>query len=135
MATNVRLKRLEKLALQHASQVVLYELSDPRLTPVTLTRCKLTADLSWLTIHWSVIGTEADRNKVSRALDQARPVVQGAIADAFQTRRTPRIKWKFDKGVEGALRVTSLLEDLKRARQERGDDEELPEELPDDDTI
>ncbi len=111
---------------------MLYELSDPRLTLITLTRCELTADLSYITIHWSVIGDDADRSKVSHALNDSRPVVQGAIGDAFQTRKTPKIRWKFDESVEGAMKVGSLLDDLKQERIQRGDDEELPEEPPDD---
>jgi len=111
---------------------VLFELSDPRLTLVTLTRCELTADMSYATIHWSVIGTAADRSKVSHALNDARAVVQGAIGDAIRTRKTPRIRWKFDESVAGAMKVSSLLDDLKQERVQRGDDEELPEATPDD---
>ena len=55
MTGSIRIKRLQKQALQTASQVVLYELHDPRLALVTLTRVKLTNDLSYATIFWSSI--------------------------------------------------------------------------------
>ena len=126
MPQSHRVKRLQKLALQTASEVVLYELSDPRLSLVTLTRCSITNDLAYATIRWSVIGTEGDRSKARHALQSATGVVQKAIARAFQARKSPRIRWEFDKSVEGALRVSRLLDDLNEERAERegpeGDD-------------
>lgn len=130
MTTSIRLKRLEKLALQRASQIVLFELSDPRLEFVTLTRVKLSSDLSHLRVYWSCIGTEADRNKISHALDDASGEVQRGIGESLRTRRTPRVKFEYDASIEGAIEMGKLLDDLKAERAARGDDEELDSEEP-----
>lgn len=119
MTSSIRLKRLEKLALQVASKVVLYELHDPRLELVTLTRVKLSSDLAYGTIYWSVMGDDAHRSKVRHALDAAVGPVQRAIAGSFETRRTPRVQFQFDKSIEGAIRVGGILDELKREREER----------------
>ena len=127
MTTSIRLKRLEKLALQVSSKVVLFELHDPRLEMVTLTRVKLTSDLAHGTIFWSTMGNDAHRNKVAHALASAVGPVQRAIAASFETRRTPRLTFQFDKSIEGAIRVGGILDELKKERVEREGDE------PDDD--
>jgi len=119
MTSSIRLKRLQKLALQVASKVVLYELSDPRLELVTLTRVKLSSDLTHGTIFWSVMGDQAHRNNVARALESAVGPVQRAIAANFETRRSPRLQFQFDKSIEGAIRVGGLLDELKREREAR----------------
>jgi ribosome-binding factor A len=119
MADSIRVKRLQKQALQTASQVVLYELHDPRLSLVTLTRVKLTSDLSYATIFWSSLDEAGARSKIQHALDAATGPVQRAIADAFQTRRSPRVTFKFDKSIEGAIRVTGLIDELNAERAER----------------
>lgn len=124
MTSSIRLKRLEKLALQTASRVVLYELSDPRLELVTLTRVKLTSDLAHGTVFWSVMGDAAHRSKVEHALAAAVGPVQRAIANVFETRRSPRLQFKFDKSIEGAIRVGKLLDELKKQRGEDGGEEE-----------
>ncbi len=125
---SIRLKRLERLAFQRTSQMVLFELADPRLTMVSITRVELTADLGHATVYWSVIGNDAARSKVSHALADATSQVQSGIAKVFHTRRSPRVRWKFDESIEGAIRVSRLLDDL---REERGDDDEDAPETPD----
>ena len=71
MSDDIRILRLEKLALQRASEVVLRELSDPRLTFVTLTRVSLAKDLSYGTVYWSSLGTPGARSKAEHALRDA----------------------------------------------------------------
>lgn len=117
----VRLRRLERVALQRASEVVAHELSDPRLTMVTLTRIKLAADLSAATLFWSVLGGQADRNKVQRALTDSASVVQSEIAHVFHTRRSPRIRFEFDPSIEGAIRMSSILGGLAADRPADGE--------------
>ena len=130
MAKSIRIKRLEKQALQTASKVVLFELHDPRLQLVTLTRVKLTSDLSFATIFWSSLDEAGSRTKIERALNSAAGPVQRAIADTFRTRRSPRVTFKFDKSIEGAIRVSGIIDELNAERVEREGDavnEESPE--------
>ena len=130
MTGSIRIKRLQKQALQTASQVVLYELHDPRLALVTLTRVKLTNDLSYATIFWSSMDEAGSRTKIQHALDAATGPVQRAIADAFQTRRSPRVTFKFDKSIEGAIRVSGIIDKLNEERAER-EAEEGDSDAPD----
>ncbi len=119
MASDLRIRRLEKLALRRASEIVLHELSDPRLTMVTLTRVDLAKDLSTGTIWWSTLGEGGARSKVDHALRAAAPFVQSEVAKVFRTRRTPQIRFRFDESIEGAVRVSSLLDRLAKERAER----------------
>ena len=117
MTDSIRLKRLSRLALERASEVVLYELSDPRLEMVTLTRVKLSSDLSFATIFWSCLGDDAARSKASHALASAAAHVQREIADVFHTRRSPRVKFEFDPSIAGAIHVGKLLDELREERE------------------
>ena len=128
MAEDIRLKRLEKLALHRASEVVLHELSDPRMTFITLTRVELAKDLSHAVIFWSTLGEGGQRTKVEHALRDAAPLVQTQIAKVFATRRTPHVTFRFDPSIEGAVRVSGILDTIKKERAERtGVDEDAIE--------
>jgi ribosome-binding factor A len=124
MTADIRLKRLERLALRRAGEIVLHELSDPRLTFVTVTRVELAGDLSYGTIFWSTLGEGGQRTKVEHALRDAAPYVQAEIAKSFRTRRTPHIVFKFDKSIEGASRVAGILDAIKKERVARTGEEE-----------
>jgi ribosome-binding factor A len=121
---DIRLKRLEKLAMRRASEIVIHELADPRLTFVTITRVELAGDLSHGTIFWSTLGEGGQRSKVEHALRDAAGVVQSEIAKVFRTRRTPHIVFKFDKSIEGASRVSGILDAIKKERVARTGGEE-----------
>ena len=125
MTEDIRLRRLEKLALHRASEVVLHELSDPRMTFITLTRVELAKDLSHAVIFWSTLGEGGQRTKVEHALRDAAPLVQTQIAKVFTTRRTPHVTFRFDPSIEGAVRVSGLLDSIQKERIARtgGNDE------------
>lgn len=131
MATSIRVKRLQKVAMQRASEVVSYELSDPRMAMVTVTRAELSGDLSYLTLYWSTLAEGGERSATQHALEQARGHVQREIARVFHTRRAPQLRWKFDEGIEGAMRVDKLLDQLAA---ERGDEPSEAADVSEDET-
>jgi ribosome-binding factor A len=130
MVKDIRLKRLERVALERASQVVLFELADPRLKLVTVTRVNLAADLSYITIYWSVYGSKGDRTKAEHALRQAAPVVQREVAKVFHTRRSPQVTFEFDPSIEGAIHMNEVMNQLatERAAREAAAPAETPGE-------
>jgi ribosome-binding factor A len=131
MSEDRRILRLQKLAHHRASEIVLHELADPRLTFVTLTRVELAKDLSHAVIFWSTLGEGGQRTKVEHALRDAAPLVQTEIAKVFATRRTPHVTFRFDPSIEGAVRVSGILDKLKKERVERsGVEEDVAEGKP-----
>ena len=96
MADPTRVRRLEKTILQTVAPLIATGLADPRLQFVTVTRVRLSRDLSIARINWSSFGTDADISKATHALEGARGAVQRAIADSMQTRVTPRVHFHYD---------------------------------------
>jgi ribosome-binding factor A len=119
MSDERRLKRLEKIALRRASEIVMHELSDPRMTFITLTRVELAKDLAHAVIYWSTLEEGGQRSKVEHALRDAAPFVQVEIAKVFATRRTPHVRFEFDPSIAGAVRVSGILDRIEKERRER----------------
>jgi ribosome-binding factor A len=86
---------------------------------VTVTRVKLSGDLKHAVIYYSVIGSEADRSKTAHALEHARGHVQSEIARAMHTRVTPIVRFEFDEGLAGSIRISQLLHELTEERDGR----------------
>ncbi len=124
MADAMRIKRLEQAILATVGPLIAHGLSDPRLEMVTVTRVRLSRDMSVVRINWSSMGSLADRSKAAHALQSAAGPVQRAIAENLQTRVTPRVHFHFDESMQKAHRVNEILHQL---REERGEDEESEE--------
>ena len=118
MASRTNL-RLAEIIRQRAAHVILFELKDPRMGFVTITRAKLAADLATATVYWSVLGGDSEKSKTSHALDHARLFVQRRVAEGLRTRIAPEIVFAYDESVEGSIRMGSI---LKQLRHDRGDD-------------
>jgi ribosome-binding factor A len=113
-----RIARLQQLILEGAAQAVHREVADPRLGFVTLTRVKLGKDLADATIHWSCLGTEAQRRTSARALEAATALVQSVVAKALRTRTTPTLVFRYDPSVAHAGHLETVFEKIRRERSE-----------------
>ena len=113
--------RLAEKIRQRVANCVLFELQDPRIAFVTITRVRLAKDLSRCQVYYSVLGSEADRAKTEHALKDARGFVQRVVAKVLRTRATPHLEFELDPAIEGGFRMGRLLDQLK---DERGEDDE-----------
>ena len=128
MAGNRR-ERIARVIREEASRVILYELADPRIGFVTVTKVKVSGDLQTARIFLSVLGSAGDRSKTMHALARATKVVRKAVAPRLKTRLLPSIEFEFDESVEGAARVQGLI------REARATDSDAPKPDADDDAV
>ena len=124
MATQRRVLRLQQVILQTVATTLQREVSDPRIGMISVTRVKLSSDLSSAIVGWSVMGGDAEVRKTERALEAATPLVQRAVAGALQTRVTPRLKFRHDGSLDRAQKLDSIFEHLRQERAELGRDED-----------
>lgn len=113
--------RIEARILERAATVLQTEVSDPRAGFITVTRVEMSSDLTSGKIYYSVLGTEGDRSKVERMLDDASGYLQRMIAPALQLRRTPHLRWYYDESLEYAQTMDQKIrEALERDRSISG---------------
>ena len=111
---------------ERVAQIVLFELQDPRIEParVTVTRVKVSRDLAYCDVFYSVLGDEGDRSKVAHALSDATRHIRREVGKVLRTRTIPRLRFRPDPAVEGGLRMGELLRRLKEESGEaEGNDE------------
>ena len=124
---NVRNERLKEVIREESSEVILQQLTDPRIGFCTVTRIDLTNDLSYCTIHVSVFGDDASKSKTMHALQDARGLLQKRIAKRMKTRTTPHVTIELDDSIE---RSFSVIEKIKEARATDSDGGKSTAETP-----
>lgn len=105
-----RVLRVAERIREEASQIILYELQDPRIELVTVTKVDLSADLKYATIYVSVLGEEAKRRTVLRGLESARGLIQKRIGRSIRLRETPAIRFEFDPSIEKSIAISRLID-------------------------
>ena len=103
----------------------LFELRDPRVKGVTVTRTEVSGDLQHAKVYVSVLGTAAEQKLCMHGLRHAAGFIQSKLASRLQTRFTPVIKFVLDEGVKKSIEVCRLInEALAQSRpKEAGADD------------
>ncbi|TWU49787.1 30S ribosome-binding factor RbfA [Rubripirellula reticaptiva] len=117
MSSRRLLKAAEAIREVVASSI-LTEMRDPRVRDVTVVGVKVTPDMREATVSVSVMGDETQQNLCLRGLQNAAGFLQSKIATRIDTRYTPRLQFKIDRGVQQSLAVGEILEKIKRERDE-----------------
>src|SRR5439155_3189879 len=84
-----RLARVREVIREVASETILFEMKDPRVKGVTVTRAEVTADLQHAKVFISIIGTASEQALCLHGLRHAAGLIQKKLADRLQTRYTP----------------------------------------------
>jgi len=108
-----RIERVTERIKQVLSEVIAYELKDPRVGLITVTRVKLTPDLAKATVFLSVMGDEAKQRTSFRALEHARGHIQTVVTSRIRIRRHPEIVFKLDEGYQKGQRISRILSELQ----------------------
>ena len=114
-----RIERLQEFIKARVAEIVLHDVSDPKLGMVTITRCKLDREMELCRVYWSVIGEQKVRAKNQGALNRARKFIQHELAESLSTRKVPQLRFEFDESIEGAVRVQNIISDLSKEREAR----------------
>lgn len=113
MATR-RQERLAQRIKEEVSNIILYELQDPRMGFVTVVRVKLSADLIFARVFVSIMGNEAERKRTLAALNHAVGYIQGLVSSRLGIRRCPTISFALDDTVQKGLRISRLIEQVRQ---------------------
>ena len=104
-----RLARVAEAIREVASETILFELNDPRIKDVTVTRAEVSADLQHAKVFVSIMGSEKEQHVCLSALKHARGYLQKKVGDRLQLRFTPQVQLVVDKGVKHSIEITRLI--------------------------
>jgi ribosome-binding factor A len=104
-----RLARIAEVVREVASETILFELRDPRVKGVTVTRTEVSGDLQHAKVYVSVMGAPKEQQLTMYGLGRAAGFVQSKLAKRLQTRFTPVIQFVLDQGVKNSIEVTRLI--------------------------
>jgi len=101
---------------------ILTELRDPRVKDVTVIGVEIDPDMRNAKVRVSVMGDEKQQTLTLRGLQNSAGYLQSKIAARIDTRYTPRLTFKIDKGLNNALEVSRILEELRKETPPASDD-------------
>jgi ribosome-binding factor A len=104
-----RLARVAEVIREVASETILFELRDPRIKGVTVTRAEVSGDLQHAKVYVSIMGTDKEQKLCMHGLEHAAGFVQSRLGDRLKTRFTPVLRFVLDQGVKNSIEVSRLI--------------------------
>jgi len=116
-----RQARVNEVIREVAANAILFELKDPRVKGVTVTRAEVSGDLQHAKVFVSVMGTEKEQQLTMHGLRSAAGYVQTKVADRLTSRYVPHVTFVLDDGVKKSIEISRLIREAQE--QTRADAE------------
>lgn len=100
-------RRVNEQAREVISEILLFEISDPRLDMVTITGVEVSYDRSVANVYYS---TEPSRyTEVAQAFNAAAGRIRSLMAKKLSWRVAPELRFHLDESVDNAQRIAEAL--------------------------
>ena len=117
-------KRSQRVADQirrDASEIIEAMLQDRTGLMVTVSGVRVTDDLRYAKIFYTVLGEEDKRDQVERIFERSTGYIQAELAHRLRLRRMPEISLHYDTSLVEGLRVVSLIDEVMSETDEKDD--------------
>lgn len=108
----VKQERMAERIRMILSELLLRDVSDPRLQGVTITRVKIDPEMMFADVHVSALGDDERREEVLTGLKSAKGFLRREVGQRITTRNTPDLYFHWDYALEQSERVNRLLDNL-----------------------
>jgi ribosome-binding factor A len=127
-----RTDRVSDFLQKELAQLIQFELKDPRLGMVTIQDVRVSRDLGYADVFFTVLAfgvqdeeSKAEANKDAlKVLNNAAGFLRTKVGQALRARTTPELRFYIDNTLENGMKVSSLIEQAVREDKSRQSDEE-----------
>jgi len=116
MPSGVRLQRIADRIRLELSEMLIKEISDPRLHQIYLTDVKVDRELAYADIYVSAIEGVGRSKDVLAGLESASGFIKRNLASRVELRAFPRLRFHWDITPENADHIEKLLADIRNKK-------------------
>ena len=114
MANSVRQKRVADRIRAEMGDLLIRELSDPRLKLVTVTDVSIDRELEYANIWVCRLDGDNAEEEVLKAFEGAKSYIRREIASRVQLRHAPQLVFHWDHAPDHAEKIAHVLDEIKK---------------------
>lgn len=127
MSSIKRRRRISELIHEEISNILQFEIRDPRIGFVTVTEVDINADLTIATVYVSLLTADKEeRQEILAGLESATPFLKYTLGQRVKLRHTPELCFKVDNSLAYAERIYDLLAEIDIPPQ--ADDDQIDDD-------
>ena len=113
MPSGARLQRIADRIRQELSEMLIREISDPRLKQIYITDVRIDKELAFADVYVSAIEGLSRSKDVLAGLESASGFIKRTLASRIELRAFPRIRFHWDVTPENADHIEKILAELR----------------------
>ena len=117
MPSGVRLQRIADRIRQEISEMLVREISDPRLALIYVTDVKVDKELAYAEVFVSAVEGRERSKEVLAGLESASGFIRRTLAGRVDLRVFPRLRFHWDPTPENADHIEKVLSELREKRR------------------
>ena len=105
--------RINSEVLKELSQIIAYEVKDPRINPFTSVMDVYVApDLKTCKVYVSVMGSDEDKENTMTGLNSAKGMIRSLLAKRMNMRNTPELTFISDSSTEYGVDMIHKIDEI-----------------------
>ena len=116
MPSGIRLQRIADRIRLEISEMLIREISDPRLKQIFVTDVKIDRELAYADVYVSAIEGVSRSKDVLAGLESASAFIKRNLASRVELRAFPRLRFHWDMTPENADRIEKKLAELREKK-------------------
>lgn len=116
MPSGIRLQRIADRIRKELSEMLIREISDPRLQQIFVTDVKVDRELAFADVYVSAVEGAERSQEVLAGLKSASGFLRRMLAGRIELRTFPRLRFHWDPTPENADHIEKLLTQLKNKK-------------------
>ena len=117
MSTYQRPERVAQQVSQVLSATFRRGIRDPRVTPLTITRVRMSPDLRVADINVVPLGGDGDAESLLDGLESATGFLRRQVGRELRLRHTPELRFHIDTMLDEVIAMTRLLDQMAAERE------------------
>lgn len=114
MPSGIRLQRIADRIRQELSEMLIHEISDPRLKQIYVTDVKVDRELAYADVYVSAVEGVSRSADVLAGLESASGFIRRNLASRVELRAFPRLRFHWDMTPEHADHIEKVLAELRK---------------------
>ena len=128
MPSEVRLQRISDRIKRELSEMLIFELSDPRIKGIYITDVNIDRELAYANIYISALEGSARAKEALAGFNNASGYIRRQLAGRVKLRSFPHLKFHWDPTPEQAAHIEGILAEIREDEAKREERNEKAKE-------
>ncbi len=108
---SIKTDRIGSNLVKEISYIIMTEIKDHDIRFVTITDCKVTSDLSYAKVYYTVLD-DTRKKEIAEALKNASGFIRKQLFDRVDMRNIPTLDFIYDESIEYGNKIEKIIEKI-----------------------